>query len=265
MDKIYIIFFSFFIFNSTFSQIKGPRITALGNTGVALQDVWSSKSNQAGLMGMEAAVFSAGYENRFSIRELSTQSAVAAIPLKNIVLGASFQRYGNNEYSDIKTGLSLAKSFGPKLYLALTVNYNQLKIENYTNENAITVDVGLQYQALPNLWLGAHIENPNQNKFDNLEDQILPTHIQFGVSYLFTDKVLLSTEIEKILENQLDFKTGLEYNIAKILALRGGISANPFKQYAGFGLDYKQVKLDFAISSHPVLGYSPQIALGYEF
>lgn len=265
MTKIYIIFFSFFAYNSTFSQITGPKITALGNAGVAIQDIWSSKSNQAGLLSLKTPAFSIGYENRFSIKELSTQTAVVAIPFKNVVMAASFQAYGNKAYNETKTGLSLAKSFGPKLYLALTLNHHQLKVENYTNENAVTVDAGLQYQALPNLWFGAHIANPNQNKFDNLEDQILPTHIQFGISYLFTDKVLLSTEIDKTLDTAPDFKLGLEYKIVSLLALRGGISANPFKQYTGFGLDYQNIKLDFAIASHPVLGYSPQLALGYEF
>jgi hypothetical protein len=77
--------------------------------------------------------------------------------------------------------------------------------------------------------------------------------------------LLITTEFEKVLNANADFKAGVEYKLIKIVALRGGISVNPFKQFAGFGINYKKVLVDFAVASHPVLGYSPQIALGYEF
>ena len=88
---------------------------------------------------------------------------------------------------------------------------------------------------------------------------------QIGASYTFTDKLLVSSEIEQIIDGKLDFKAGLEYKIVPFLALRGGTSVNTFQQFAGFGVMYQKLNLDFAISSHPILGYSPQIALGYAF
>lgn len=263
--------FYFFIFLGLLNlELKaqenyGPKITALGNAGVAIQDVWSAKKNQAGLAGITKPTISAGYENRFGVKELSTQSAVFALPIKSYTIGAAFQSYGVDSYNEVKTGLSFAKSFGPNLFLAVGVNYHQINITNYGNANSLSVDVGVQYKVLPKLWIASHIANPNQSKYSDITDQIIPAHIQFGANYIFSDQLLITSEIEKVLDSGADFKTGIEYKLVKFVALRGGISVNPFKQFAGFGVNYQKVVIDFAVASHPVLGYSPQISLGYEF
>lgn len=243
----------------------GPKITALGTAGVALQDVWSAKKNQAGIAALTRPTVAAGYENRFGLKELSTKSAVFALPIKNYAIGAAFQSYGVDAYNEIKTGLSLAKSFGTKLHIGVGLNYHQLSISNYGNANTFSIEVGLQYQIFPKLWLASHIANPNQSKYGDNTDETIPTHLQFGGTYVFSDQLLITSEFETELNYGSDFKTGIEYKIIKFVALRGGISVNPFKQYAGFGVNYQKVNIDFAVASHPILGYSPQISLGYGF
>lgn len=258
--------FLLFTFLNAKSQINyGPRITAMGGAGVALQDVWSVQKNQAGIAALKSPMASLAYENRFLIKEISTKSGAFVLPINKFVLGAAFQAYGVNAYNETRGGLTLARAFSPKLLTAISVNFHQLQIANYGNTKAFSIEVGVQYQALENLWLGAHIANPNSSKYGANTDQIIPAHIQFGGSYKFSDKLILSTEFEKVLDNQADFKTGLEYKVVSAFALRGGVSMNPFKQYAGFGLELEKFLFDFGISSHPILGYSPQISLGYEF
>ncbi len=266
MKQTKLLVFLFFTFLSAKSQINyGPRITAMGGAGVALQDVWSVQKNQAGIAALKTPTASIAYENRYLIKEISTKSAAFVVPVSKYVLGAAFQSYGINAYNETRGGLTLARAFSPKLLTAISVNYHQIQISNYGNAQAVSVEVGVQYQALKNLWLAAHIANPNSSKFGNNTDEIIPAHIQFGGSYTFSEKLIISTEFEKILDSQADFKTGLEYKVIKAFALRGGVSMNPFKQYAGFGLELKDLLFDFGISSHPILGYSPQISLGYEF
>jgi hypothetical protein len=266
MTKFYLFIIIFLYSLSLKSQVNyGPRLTAMGNAGVAMQDVWSAHKNQAGIATLENAQFSAGYENRFGVKELKSQSAAFALPVKNYAIGANFQSYGVNAYRESKSGISLARAFGPQLLASINLNYHQIKIDNYGNAQGFSVEVGLQYEAFKNLWLGTHIANPNQSKYGSNTEQIIPAHLQFGATYKFSDQLIISTEIEKILDAQVDFKTGLEYKVVKFVALRGGISVNPFKQFVGFGINYQKFQLDFAVASHPVLGYSPQIAVGYEF
>ncbi|MBU0697333.1 MAG: hypothetical protein KKE39_12545 [Bacteroidetes bacterium] len=266
MNKIYPFILFLILSYPAFCQLNyGPRIASLANAGVALQDVWCAQNNQAGLAKIERPQISIAYESRFGVKELSTKSAVFALPFKSYVISASFTSYGVESYAETKTGLSLAKKFGDNLHLAVNANYHQINITNYGNENTFSVEAGIQYKVTPSLWLASHIANPNQSKYGKNIDQIIPPHIRFGASYIISKQLMLCSEIEKVLDGNTDFKTGIEYKVVDFLALRGGISVNTFKQYAGFGLNYQKIAFDFAVSSHPVLGYSPQISLGYEF
>ncbi|MBD3749502.1 MAG: hypothetical protein IE931_08400 [Sphingobacteriales bacterium] len=266
MKKLSTFIFFFIVYQNVLAQLNsGSRLTALGNASVAMEDVWSATANQAGLAALAHPEIAAAYENRFGLQELSTKSAVFAIPIKNYVLATSFISYGVESYSESKSSLSLARKLGPKLHLALALNYHQLRINQYGNAKSFSFEAGVQYQLNKSVVLASHIANPNQSEFGNLTEEVIPAHIQFGMSYWLSKQLIICTEIEKILDKEVDFKSGLEYQIADFLALRGGLNMNPFKQYFGFGLNYQQVKLDFALSSHPTLGYSPQISLGYVF
>lgn len=261
--KVFFVLFGFFHAKAQF--INGADFTGTANAAVAQQGIWANNANAAGLTKLTAPAIALAHENQFSVKGLSSKSAAIAIPAKNHVWGTSFQSYGIKEYAITKASVSLAKSFDKKFAVAITLNYHQLSIAHFENAKAFSVETGIQYEPLAKLRLGAHIANPNQNKFSSHIAQPIPSHIKFGAAYLFSDKLTTVSEIEKIIENQLDFKLGINYQIIKYLAFRGGISVNSFKQYGGFGLNYQKIILDFAVSSHPILGYSPLLSLGYEF
>ncbi|MGB4774894.1 MAG: hypothetical protein WBP45_06970 [Daejeonella sp.] len=245
---------------------SGARFVSMAESGVSLQDVWSLTQNQAGLASLIRPALALAYEKRFIESELSTQTAIFALPYKHNVFGISFQQYGFSAYKEQKAGFTYARKFGNTLYTALNFNYHQIKITNYGSAQTYSLEAGIQYQFSKNLVFGTHISNPINNQFDQAAvGSTIPVNLQFGASYLFSDKVLIATAFEKTLNSNTDYKIGAEYNLIQWLCLRGGFSANPFKQYAGFGLNYSQFKLDMATSSHPVLGYSPQIAISYEF
>lgn len=243
----------------------GPRFTAMAATGVAMQDSWSLQQNQAGLTGARHPSVSVGFEKLFLGQEVSTQSALFILPYKQQVFGLSFQRYGFSAYNQQQIALAYARDFGNVLSLALDINFHQLQIKGYGSSMAYSVEAGVQYKLNAACRLGAHIANPGQSGFEKGMDALIPVKMEFGVSYQFSDKVLLAAAVEKTLNFNADVRSGLEYRLIDWLALRGGISANPFKQYAGFGLNYQKFRLDMAAQKHASLGYAPQIALAYEF
>ncbi|MBC7746096.1 MAG: hypothetical protein H7096_13455 [Flavobacterium sp.] len=256
-----------FLFNFDVSaQINtGPRLTALGEAGISITDPWSVQLNQAGLAGIKKLTVAIAIQKPFAGYDLSTQSLILIVPIKNNVFGISLQRYGVTSFKEQRVALCYAKNFGDKLYAALDINYHLLKIENYGATQTYSVEAGMIYLLNKNLSFGAHVANPNQNIYNASALATIPFRVQIGASYVFSEKILFCGTLEKYAKYQNDGKLGLEYQIIKVLALRGGISANPFKQYAGFGINFQKLKFDFAASSHPVLGYSPQIALSYEF
>lgn len=109
----------------------GPRLTAMGNNGAAIADVWALQANPSGITALEKPTISLNYIKHLFSNEISTQALAAVIPLKNNSLGISLQRYGFAEYNESKSGFAYARKFGHKLSFALNMNYHQLKISNY--------------------------------------------------------------------------------------------------------------------------------------
>ncbi|WP_139125806.1 PorV/PorQ family protein [Arcticibacter eurypsychrophilus] len=243
----------------------GARITAMGQTGVALQEVWSIQSNQAGLASLHKPIAAISYLSSIQGTEISTQSIVFAYPYRHQTFGWSMQSFGFSAYKERRFGFAYACNFNDVLYASLNFNYHQLSIAGYGNAGTYSLEAGLQFKPSENLIIGAHVVNPSASSYDTSVDDVLPVFAEAGSSYMFSDKVLISTALVVSSKRIADFRTGLEYSVIPQLAFRGGISTRPFKQYAGFGYAIDHLCIDGAISSHPALGYSPQISLAYEF
>ena len=243
----------------------GSRSKALGSAGTALEDVWSLQLNSAGIASIERTVFALGYEQHFLDPELSTQSAILGLPIKDYVLGISFQRYGITQYLEQTAGVALSRKYTDAFSIALSMNYHQVSIPFYGSGNTISVDVGMQYSLNDKLRLGSAITNPGRSKINDLSGSQIPTGVSVGLAFDLSDKVLFLSDLTNMIDFGMNLRMGIEYRIIKSFHLRGGISANPFKQTGGFGLKFGRIAVDAAISSHPRLGYTPNLSLNYEF
>jgi hypothetical protein len=261
----YLFFLIFLVHREANAQNPGPRLTGMGSGGTAITDIWSLQQNPAGIAELKRTMLAIAHEQHYFDPELSTQSAVFVVPYFRNVLGISFERFGFSEFRDQKIGIAYAKRFGDSFSMAIGLRYYQLSISRYGSAKALTIEVGFQLKVNNEFTIASHITNPNQSKYNNQQGSTLPVKLSLGGSFRFSDRLIMIADVRKVLKNQADGMTGIEYNIVKWFSLRGGVSMNPFKQYAGFGTNFNNMKLDVSVSSHPVLGYSPQFALGYEF
>jgi hypothetical protein len=261
----YILYFLCIIPLDLLGQVNpGPRITALGSAGSALQDIWSMQANQAGIVAQQRLSIATAYESGFLNPDLSKESLVIVYPNKRNAFGLSFQNYGFSAYNEQRLGVAYARSFG-NVFAAINFNYHLIKIEQYGGTHTYSVEAGLQYALNDKLLIGAHITNPNRSTYNHQVNAAIPVSIEFGMSYKISSNLLLNNDIQKTLNSATDVRGGLEYSIGEWLDLRGGLSVNPFRQYMGVGCRYRNLRFDVAASSHIALGYSPQIALSYEF
>lgn len=245
---------------------QGARLTALADNGTAVNDIWALQANPAGITFLDHAAISLNYTRHLLSDEISTQAVVAVIPFKNNYAGVSFQRYGFASYHESKIGFAYAKKFGEKLSLALKGNYHQLKIENYGVSTAFSIDAGLLYHFDHHFSMGVYTASPTKQQFSNSQVSAkIPGSFNIGAGYLATQKVLIATTVSKIADQPIDVRLGIEYQLLGLLNLRGGFSAKPFKQYAGFGISYQKFVMDVATAYDASLGYAPQIAIGYAF
>lgn len=244
---------------------SGARIASLANTGVALQDVWSMQANQAGISALKTPVASISYLSNYIGSEISTQSAIFVYPFKSQAFGFGVQSYGFSAYKENRFSFSYARNFNNLIFAALNFNIHQLEIHKYGNSASYSVEAGLQYKPTDKLIVGVHVSNLSKSTYDSQVNAELPFFLDFGSSCMFSDKVTYSIAIVLSDKREPDFRNGLEYKIGDQIALRGGISIKPFKHYAGVGYSWKSFMIDGALSSHPILGYSPNVSLGYVF
>jgi len=244
----------------------GSRLTSMGNTGAALQDVWSIQSNPAGIASLAAPAVGVTYQKNYPGTSLSTEAAVVVYPLKNHAFGLSFQSFGFSAYKELRIGFAYARKFGEAVYTALDFNYHQLSITSYGSTGTFSLDAGLQYKPSKELIIGVHVSNLSNSSYDQGAGAVIPVKLAVGASYHFSKELLLSTSVVAGNDDSGgDFRAGMEYCLLTQLAFRAGVGVHPFNQYAGLGYAFKQVSVDLAVSNHLVLGYNPQISLAYVF
>lgn len=245
----------------------GGRQAGVGNASVCHSDVWAVHYNQAGLANIKDITAGIYYDNRFMVNNLSMKAVALALPTKKLgVFGISLGYFGYSLYNEQKVGLAYARTFGSKLSVGVQLDYLGVHIgEDYGSKNSFAAEAGFQYELSKNLKLGAHIYNLNRSIISGYNNERIPTIMKLGLSYDFSEKVLVSVESEKDVETSPDFKAGVEYHMLKKIFLRFGVSTNPSKNAFGLGLDLKGVKFDIAFNRHSVLGWTPMASLVYDF
>jgi hypothetical protein len=244
----------------------GGRSSALGNSSVMLQDRWAIHHNQAGLAWLEEKSVGAYYESRYTTAKLGLQGGAFVLPTEVGTFGLSVSSFGYSLYNETKVGVAYARKLSPMFSVGIQLDYFSIGIgDNYGRAHTFSGEVGVMAVLTENLTVGAHLFNPARTKIAEYNDEHLPTILRFGASYKFSEKVLMTSEMEKDIDQKPVFKSGLEYNITDPIFIRAGIASNPFVSSFGVGIRLKGFEFDIATSFHSVLGYTPQLSLGYTF
>lgn len=243
----------------------GPNHQAMGQTGTALEGIYSITANPAGLAGLEDIAIRVGYQHHFFSTDISTQAALVGIPTRLGTWGLVARRFGmDGAYIDTKAGFAFARRFGHSLSLGISASYHQLYIPKYLSAYAYTVDIGAQYHVEKGGTIGLQYSNVGHTDFGSEVFGTIPHFVRAGFSYPLAT-VTLTADVAYRFKDNLSGHMGMAYWIGNVFCLRGGLSVNPLQQHAGFGFRWQQFVFDAATTFHPRLGASPQIALGYAF
>jgi hypothetical protein len=243
----------------------GGRPASMANSTVAVYDFWGLSFNQAAIARQKGPVAGVYFENRFLTKEMSLGAMGFSMPAGGGVMGVSATFFGYSQYHESKIGLTYARKLSDKISVGVQLNYLYASVAGYGNKGSIAGELGMIYELLPGLNLGAHIFNPTRTKVASYNNEQIPTIIKIGMAYSFSERVLVSIEAEKdIVENPI-FKAGIEYGLTENLFVRGGIGTNPTLNSLGVGFYFGSLKFDISSSFHYLLGYSPQASFVYQF
>ncbi|MCB0570660.1 MAG: hypothetical protein KDC66_12885 [Phaeodactylibacter sp.] len=242
----------------------GARGIAMGQAGVAFEDVNSLFGNQAGLASLETVSGLAFAERRFLLEELQSFSFGAAYPTSSGTFGLSLNYFGFEAYNEQRIGLAYGRRLFNRFAIGAQFLMLNTRIPDYGNKAAFTFELGALAELTPGLNLGVHIFSPA--RVEIADNAYLPTVLKIGLSYLPSDKLSLLAEVEKDIDYAARTKVGVEYYIAEPLALRLGVATRPTE--ISFGLGYRLangLSLDIASRYHQVLGFTPAAGVSYGF
>jgi hypothetical protein len=245
----------------------GSRSRAIADASVTFSDVWAYHHNPAGLAHLNKASIGIAYENRFLLKELQTQSAAFALPLKKGVISFGFQRFGYSQFSSAKSGLGYSLKLSDMLSLGVQLNMHHIRLgQGYGSAFKATGEAGLLATIKPGWDVGFSVVNLTRTKLSEYQEDRLTTALRLGTSYRFSSKLILCVEGEKHIEFPMRTKVGLEYSPTDPLCFRAGLGTQPFEMNAGFGYTFKTFfSFDFGSSYTQSLGWSPNLSFSYAF
>lgn len=268
--RIPLVILSFTAFISCFAGGEripaGGRSAGLAGASAAVSDVWSAFNNQAALASLEKPTMGVYYENRFGLKELSYKAAVYAHPTKFGTLALDASQFGFSLWSESKAGLAFGRSFGRYFAFGAQLDYIMInKGEPYGRFQLVTFEAGVLATLSPKFVLAAHVYNPLNVRISDLSDERVPSVFNLDAACHVTKQFLITTEVEKSIDEKINVKAGVEYQLIDAICIRTGVSTNPSFFSFGVGIHIKKFSIDISTTRHQTLGFSPQTSVIYAF
>ena len=238
---------------------------AMGMAGatISMPNLSAGLSNE-GQLGLKnkLGVF-AGTAIPYSISGWQTGQFQGLIGLGNSGgVGVGIFHSATDLYAEQRFEFSYGRRLGGKLFMGGTVDVLHNNAQEYGAATAATFSLGILAQALPQVWLGAKIQNPFQQK---IGDDLVPTVLRVGATWKPNDQFLIAAETEKDLERPAQVKAGVEYRPSTMLAIRAGTRSGKVARMA-FGLGFRLkngVSIDVGSEWHPTLGITPSAMVSW--
>lgn len=244
------------------STLMGARQMAMANASSVTADEWSLWNNVGGLGKSKERSIAVAYEVTPALVGANRMAVVATNPFTFGTVGIGAFRFGDNIYSEQLVSIGFGNQLGITA-LGAKANVVQYRAEGFGTRTAMSFDFGGITQLTPTISIGAYITNLTQSSFSGADNYRLPTRLTIGLGLQPTEKVFIATELEKDLDYEPTWRTGIEYTALKNFFIRTGFNFNPQNIYFGIGGERKNIKFDYALRYNQLLSTSHQISVAY--
>ncbi len=241
--------------------VFGPRALGTGSSGLLHADYWSIHNNVGALGWVEKTGASVCFENRYNLQAFNQMAFGSALVTQKIgTFGFGASRFGSDLFNQTRASLGWGKAFG-LASVGLEGQWYQVSASEFPSRNYFLLNFGGLAKLTPKIHFGASISNILQTKASEFQDERIPTIARAGISFLPNSKVKLLAEVQKDLDLKAIYKVGIEYELVEKLWLRTGFSSQIQQASGGLGFEWRNLVLDYAIASHPQLGWTNSIGI----
>lgn len=244
------------------SGFYGPRAFACGQASSLFRDVWSVQNNPGALGFCDRSAAAASFERRFSSFSLAAFSAVLRNE-KTGNFGLALSRFGPEFFNQSRAGISWGKSFGIAS-LGLQGQWYQVSTKDLGARHYFLVNFGGLSRIGEKILFSGTISNLTQTKASDYTGRRLPTVLKAGIAFQANTAFLLLAEVQKDLDERAGINAGIEYQFSRAACIRTGISTATGTATIGFGVEWRDFRLDAGSSWHNQLGFSHCIGLQYQ-
>ena len=232
---------------------------------VKQSDPLSFTGNQAALAQLQTAGAGIYTERRFMLSENTIYCVTAAFKssLGNFGIQGNYSGFIN--FNDHKIGLAYGRSLGTKLDLGVEFNYSGYSIPGYASGSALNFEIGAILHLTEKLNAGLQVYNPVSGKPGKFNDEKLASAYKFGLGYDASDNFYVTTELVKEENKNINVIGSIQYHLSKVFFAKAGFQSDTGSGFAGFGVGWKNLRLDLTGNYHPQLGFSPGLLLIVNF
>ena len=249
------------IFGQALRYSLAMPYTSLGAYSTKQADPFAFTNNQAALAQATKASVGLFGERRYLLSENSVYGLAANIPTGLGNFGVQLNYAGFKNFNEQKVGIAYAKKLGKALDIGIQFNYYGYRIPQYGSASALIFEIGAIMHLTEKLNAGVHVYNPVGGKLGKTGDEKLASAYKLGLGYDASDNFYVSAEIIKEEDKPVNVTGGVQYQFIKQFFARAGFISDTGSGFAGFGVGWKNFRLDLSGSYHPQLGFSPGILL----
>jgi hypothetical protein len=267
----------------------GPRAVGMGAAYVSIaDDATAMYWNPAGLSRVSVADkhFEIMFQHNEWIADFRQEYVGGATRLGPHAFGGSFSGFyvgdidGRDEFGqptvafgayDVAVTASYAYALNTRTSLGASGKYIVTNIDDLTRF-AFALDLGGQYELVPDLWIGGAVTNIGKGVTFVEEQDTLPTAVQVGGSYRLPQRVgngsvLLAVDVRKTRGDDAHVLFGGEYDYAGLARFQAGYRSGYDNDDLNFGIGTQVAgwKLHYAVVPFDSdLGTTHRFAIGFQ-
>lgn len=221
--------------------------------------------NPAALGLLSKNIVGFGYEYTFAHTEgLQNIFAGFVRPLLKGGIGLGVSQFGFAEQKEngITTGLGLG--LGKDFYFGTSGDLYLIQNKRTGTGVAYGINIGMLGILAKKWLLGVYGRNLNQPQFGNAAVGTLPFSLQAGLGYKPFEDIVSEIDISVSDQTTCIYTSGA-FALLDFLNLRTGFKTAPVSLSFGFGVEYKNIKVDYAVEYLVDLPLNHTVSLSFDF